>query len=341
MRVRTGSEQPDLFKIIAHTEAASKRKSGLDRLQVVDWESFRTTLLEHLDYKNQARGGRPPWCPVLMLKVLVLQRFFDLSDEETEAQMMDRFSFLRFLGLRPGDGVPDHATIWEFKERLGVEGMTAVFEQFNDLLREQGIIASCGKIIDASFVDAPRQRNSREENAQIKEGQRPEAFDETPRRSCQKDTDARWAKKNNETHFGYKNHVKVDGASKMIETFTVTHAAVHDSQPVEELLRDSDCDKAIFADSAYTGRPIAELLETVGAIAGICEKGTAGHPLDTEQKENNRQKSSIRARVEHVFGRIAQLGGDRYRRIGQTRCRFEVALTNFTFNLDRYAFLHS
>ena len=96
-----------------------------------------------------------------MLKVLVLQRFFDLSDQETEFQILDRFSFLRFVGLRPGDGAPDHATIWAFKERLGAEGMLAVFEMFNDQLRGQGLIASCGKIIDASFIEAPKQRNRR------------------------------------------------------------------------------------------------------------------------------------------------------------------------------------
>ncbi|WP_229792152.1 transposase, partial [Cerasicoccus arenae] len=105
-----------------------------------------------------------------MLKVLILQRFFDLSDEETEFQILDRFSFLRFLGLRPGDGAPDHATIWSFKERLGADGMLAVFELFNAKLCDLGLIASCGKIIDASFVEAPKQRNRRQENEQIKRG---------------------------------------------------------------------------------------------------------------------------------------------------------------------------
>lgn len=341
MRVKTGSSQSNLFDILAHADSASERKRGLDRLAVIDWESFRPLLLKHLAYGDQKKGGRVPWCPVLMLKVLVLQRFFDLSDEETEFQIMDRFSFLRFLGLRPGDGAPDHATIWAFKERLGADGMLAVFECFNDQLRGQGLIASCGKIIDASFVEAPRQRNSREENAQIKAGERPESFDETPRRGCQKDTDARWTKKNEQTYYGYKNHVKVDAASKLIDTFTVTHAAVHDSQPVEELLRQSDQETVLWADSAYIGPIIAALLERFGMLANICEKGTSVRPLDYEQKHANKEKSRVRARVEHAFGRIAQFGGDRFRRIGQRRCRFETALTNLTYNLDRYAMFHS
>jgi IS5 family transposase len=275
-----------------------------------------------------------------MLKVLVLQRFFDLSDEETEFQIMDRFSFLRFLGLRPGDGAPDHATIWAFKERLGDKGMLAVFDLFNDQLRGQGLIASCGKIIDASFVEAPKQRNNREQNAQIKPGERREKFDENPHRGCQKDTDARWTKKNDQSYYGYKNHIKVDAASKFIETFTVTHATVHDSQPVEELLRESDRETVLWADSAYIGPIIAALLNRFGMLANVCEKASSVRPLGRKQKRANREKSRIRARVEHTFGRITQFGGDRFRRIGRRRCCFETGLTNLTYNIDRFAMFH-
>lgn len=340
MRVKTGSGQSNLFDILSHVDTASERKSGLDRLVVIDWESFRPVLEKHLAYGDQKKGGRPPWCPVLMLKVLILQRFFDLSDEEAEFQILDRFSFLRFLGLRPGDSAPDHATIWSFKERLGAEGMLAVFELFNAKLRDLGLIASCGKIIDASFIEAPKQRNGRQENAQIKRGEVPERIAKKPRRQCQKDLDARWTKKNNQSYYGYKNHVKVDAASKFIETFTVTHAAVHDSQPVEELLRESDRDTVLWADSAYTGLAIRAILKRFAMLANICEKGNAAYPLTRSQKLKNKGKSRIRARVEHAFGRIAQFGGDRFRRIGQRRCRFETALTNLTYNLDRFAMFH-
>jgi len=304
---------------------------------VIDWESFRGILLKHLDYRDQKKGGRIPWCPVLMFKVLVLQRFFGLGDEETEFQILDRFSFLRFLGLRPGDGSPDHSTIWAFKERLGVEGMEAVFAHFDAQLRALGLIGKAGKIIDASFVEAPRQRNTRAENDQIKQGERPESFDQKPCRGCQKDTDARWTKKNNETHYGYKNHVKVDAGSKFIEAFTTTDASVHDSQALDELIGETDQGSALWADSAYTGQPIAERLKDFAIQSMICLKGHANHPLSRRQKQANKQKSKIRARVEHVFGRQAQFGGDVLRRIGKQRARFENALTNLTYNIDRLA----
>jgi IS5 family transposase len=95
-------------------------------------------------------------------------------------------------------------------------------------------------IIDASFVEVPRQRNHRDENKQIKEGKGDELWENELHKKRQKDIDARWTKKNNETFFGYKNHVKADGKSKFIATYEVTDASVHDSQPTEALLRDSD-----------------------------------------------------------------------------------------------------
>lgn len=83
MSVKTGRSQSNLFDILSHADTASQRKSSLDRLEVIDWETFRPLLEERLSYGDQSKGGRIPWCPVLMLKVLVLQRFFDLSDQET------------------------------------------------------------------------------------------------------------------------------------------------------------------------------------------------------------------------------------------------------------------
>ena len=152
---------------------------------------------------------------------------------------MDRFSFMQFLGLQPGDSVPDAKTIWDFKQLLekdGRDGWRKLFERFGQLLQSQGMLAKEGSIVDASFVAAPKQRNSREENAQIKEGKRPEGFDTDTAKGRQKDCDARWTKKNNEVHYGYKNHAKVDAKSKLVGAYATTPASVHDSQVLEELV---------------------------------------------------------------------------------------------------------
>ena len=152
---------------------------GINKLNaVIDWELFRTDLESLLGYdaRDARKSGRPPFDPVLMLKVLVLQKYHGLSDDETEFQILDRFSFMQFLSLQAGDSVPDAKTIWDFKQLLekdGRDGGRKLFERFGQLLQAQGLLAKEGSIVDASFVAAPRQRNSREQHAQIKQGQRP------------------------------------------------------------------------------------------------------------------------------------------------------------------------
>ena len=155
-----------------------------------------------------------------MFKVLVLQKYYGLSDEATQEQIEDRLSFMEFLGLQPGDAIPDRNTIWDFKQALEKEdrkGSSRLFKHFEQMLSNKGIISREGSIVDASFIDAPRQRNSREENDQIKKGKRPDGFEINTPKGRQKDCDARWAKKNNEIHYGYKTHVKVDAKQSLLQ----------------------------------------------------------------------------------------------------------------------------
>jgi len=134
---------------------------------------------------------------------------------------------MRFLRLSLGDRVPEAKTIWLFWDTLAkVAVMEDLFNLFNHQLEQQGIISHKGTIVDAMFVEAPRQRNTREENRQIKEGKTPEEWDkpENVNKARQKDTDARWTTKNKERHFGYKDHIKVDADSKLITAYSVTDA---------------------------------------------------------------------------------------------------------------------
>ena len=185
----------------------------------------------------------------------------------------------------------------------------------------------------------PRQRNSRDENQKIKNGEIPEDWEkpENAHKLVQKDTDARWTKKGNETHFGYKNHVKCDAESKLITNYGVTDAALHDSQRCTDLLEPTD--KAIYADSAYSSEEIADHLPE-GCENQICEKGQRNHPLTEEQKKSNRQKSKIRCRIEHIFGFMTNsMNGINIRCIGIDRAWFNIGLMNLVYNLCRYEFL--
>jgi IS5 family transposase len=202
-------------------------------------------------------------------------------------------------------------------------------------------MARAGQMIDATFVEVPKQRNTREENAQIKAGQVPEAWDEPKAKAKrrQKDTEARWTKKNDEKHYGYKNHINADAGNKLIQSYSVTHAAVHDSQVFDELLDqtiDADGNKrAVYADSAYRSEAQEQRLDDADIESQVCEKGTRGKPLTEEQKQSNRTKSKVRARVEHVFGAQAAMGGHVVRTIGLQRANVKIGLMNLVYNMKR------
>lgn len=190
-----------------------------------------------------------------------------------------------------------------------------------------------GTIVDATFVDAPRQRNSRDENKKIKNGEIPEEWEKEPHKLSQKDTDARWTKKGDEKHYGYKDHVKVDADSKLILDYAVTPANVHDSNEFENFFNEQD--EVGYADSAYIGKKLPEHIRNE-----VCEKGYRNKPLTEEQKENNRRKSKIRCRIEHVFGFMTMsMHGLTVRSIGIARATFHIGLTNLVYNLCRYSFL--
>jgi IS5 family transposase len=196
----------------------------------IDFDMFRVLLKERLSKLPKGKGGRPPYDYVLMFKILILQRYYNLSDDHVEYQINDRISFMRFLDLSIADDIPDSKTVWHFREQITDLGLIEeLFALFLNKLEDLDLVINEGKIIDASFVEVPRQRNYKEENKQIKEGQTPESFTANPHKLAQKDVDARWTKKNNTSFFGYKNHVKEDAKSKLITKYMVTDASVHDS----------------------------------------------------------------------------------------------------------------
>ena len=306
---------------------------------VVEWEMFRPILQRVFQKERKGPGGRPAYDYVLMFKILILQMLYKLSDDQTEYQINDRMSFMRFLGIGIESRVPDSKTIWLFRETLTKANVVdELFRLFNARLEAAELITRTGSIVDATFVDAPRQRNSREENEKIKAGEVPEEWTkpEKVHKLLQKDTDARWAKKNQETHFGYKDHVKVDAESKLIVSYNVTSANIHDSQALKGLI---DEDKVLYADSAYSGKELLESLPE-NVKCEVHEKGAKGHPLTAEQKESNRVKSKTRVRVEHVFGFMTNsMGGITLRSIGMLRAEFHIGIRNLVYNLCRYEFL--
>ena len=311
----------------------------------VDFSLFVPLLEKYTGRKQeqmQPSVGRPSYDLVTMMKILFLQQLYNLSDEQLEFHINDRLSFRRFLEIPFSDAIPDCKTVWAFKEQLNAEGedrTKALFDLFLEKLNQDNLLAKEGVMVDATIVSVPVQRNSREENKEIKKGKTPNSFTKNANREAQKDTDALWTKKNNVSFYGYKNHIKGETKRKFITNYKVTDASVHDSQVACELLVEEDAGRDFYADSAYQTPEIKKRLVDLNMKERICEKGVRGKPLTEGQKQTNRKKSKTRCRVEHIFGFMVTSMNDStfIRTIGISRAKVSIGLINLTYNICRFA----
>lgn len=334
--------QPGFWDVETRQQQLEQKKAVLSQLnQLVPWESFRPLLSRIHDKPRKSNAGRKPLDVILLFKLLVLQKLYNLSDAELEYQVNDRLSFMQFLGLGLEDSVPDATTVWLFREQLQQHGLVeALFEQFAAYLEGAGYAAKDGQIVDATLMPVPKQRNTRSENEQLKQGEVPSDWSEQPRKLSQKDVDARWTKKQGVSHYGYKNHVNRDVGFGFIRRYTVTPASVHDSQVLGQLLDANNRGRGLWGDSAYLSALIVDVLTLMGFEPHINERAYRNQPLTTEQKAANRERSKIRAQVEHIFGDfVMSMGGKLLRSIGLARAQTHVGLKNLVYNLKRLVYL--
>ena len=306
-----------------------------DRIQ---WNRFRPQLaLARIRGNRKSKAGRKPYDDVLMFKVLVLQALYNLSDDQTEYQIKDRLSFRRFLGLSIDASVPDAKTIWLFREYLIEKKLVEkLFTKFDGYLEELGFAARGGQMIDASFVEVPKQRNKKDENDQIKVGVTPDEWQEDKPKLRQKDVQARWVKKNNQSYYGYKNHINVDNNCKLIRGYEVMDASVHDSQVLRRLIDPRNTNANVYADSAYRSNEFEVELKEAGYRSKIHFKAYRNTPLTKQQERANHCRSKVRARVEHVFGYQANsMKVGLIQTIGMARAKAKIGMTNLVYNMQR------
>ena len=236
-----------------------------------------------------------------MFKIIILQLLYNLSDDQVEFQIRDMLSLMRFLVLSLSDTVPDSKTIWLFIEQLTESKLVKnLFNQFDEFLDKNGFPARKGQIVDAGIIAAPKQRNSRQENKDIKDGNIPDDWTQNKRRP--KDTDARWVKKNGKSRFVYKNHIDIDVEHKLIRDYEVTPASVHDGNIFEQILDEDNSSRDVWADSAYGSEEKIGILEAYGFRSHVQRKGCSYKKLDERQIRGNHKRAKIRCRIEHIFG---------------------------------------
>jgi len=331
--------QKGFFDVERRLEAISAKGDPLETIKkMVRWEDFRADIeavTETKPEERQSNAGRKPYDTILKFKIVVLQSLHNLSDEQTEYLIRDRLSFMRFLDLELEDPVPDATTIWLFREALAEAGLIdQLFERFGQHLEAEGYIARGGQIIDATIVSVPKQRNTKEENEAIKAGKTPEGWEKQLAKNAQKDKDARWTKRNDESFYGYKNHVGVDKAHKLIRKWDATDGRARQSEA-------GRCARSL----QHRQEGLGGQRRSVQIEAGLKEKGlqsrihrraARNRPLSERQKSANTTRSKVRARVEHVFGhQQSSMGGKIVRNIGIARARFKIGMMNLGYNIRR------
>lgn len=332
----------------------SEAGDPLEKLDaVVPWDVFRKPLAKALKRSDGGKGGRPPFDPVMMFKILVLQALYDLGDDQAEFVINDRLSFMRFLGLGLGDKVPDAKTIWLFREHLTqARAVENLFARFDKHLAKAGYLAMGGQIVDATLVAAPKQRNTDGEKATIKAGKVPDEWQDKPAKLRQKDRDARWTVKFSKAKvdedgkakqrdiivpvFGYKNHAAIDRRHGFIRGWEVTGASAWDGAQLGNVLDRNNTGSTVWADTAYRSKKNEAWLARNGYVSDIHHKKPKGRPMSEVMARANGRRSKIRAAVEHVFAHQKARMGLFVRTIGIARARTKIGMVNLAYNLTRY-----
>lgn len=274
--------------------------------QVVPWAAL-CALIAPVYPKVGATGGRPPIGLERMLRMYFLQHWYNLSDPAVEESLYDSQAMRRFVGIDLGrEAVPDETTLCKFRHLLERNGLgEKLFGQVWKHLEASGFTVSRGTIVDATIIAAPPSTKNKDKS---------------------RDPDMHQTKKGNQWHFGMKAHIGVDSRNKLIHSVVATAANTHDSQVLADLLHGDET--RVWGDSAYTGQREAMRRAAPAARDFTHKKAYRHAPLSDRQRETNRSKSSIRAKVEHVFFVIKRVFGFtkvRYRGLDKNAHRLFVA----------------
>jgi len=297
-------------------DGGPKSSALLARLSATTpWDDIAAPIRQLPAYAN-AGAGRPSWDPAMMIRCLMLAKWFNLSDPGLEEALQDRISFRRFVGLSFDDATPDETSFVVLRQRLRDANLhDHIFRTVLEHIEAQGLLIREGTMVDATIIEAPRGRA------------RPDG-------TSTRDAEADFTKKHGQSYHGYKAHIAVD-LSTIVTDYRITTARVHDSQCIDALTVDET--HAVIADSAYSDRARRAALRERGVIDAIMYKRVRGQPaLHDWQERWNRIVSTLRARVEHPFGMLKQqLGYRRVRYRGRKRNEFDLALTLTACNLKR------
>jgi transposase, IS5 family len=307
--------------------------------ELIDFAAIAAQVDAACPRADRVRGGRPPYPTEVMVRLLFIQSLYNLSDEDCEYQVLDRMSFQHFCRLAGALHIPDARTVWRFKQRLaqGRLGGRAIFDAVSQQLQRHGYIPRVGQIVDASIVQAPITQAKREEREALNEGRTPEGW--TPKRVQHTDGDARWTKKHGKSFYGYKLHANADARYKLIRQAKVTAANIDDGQTLKDVLDRGNTGKRLLADRGYDAQANRELLQQAQLKDGIARRAKPGQERRQRLDARNTAINRIRARGEHVFAGLEQLGGKCVRAMTLARNELAILLKCAAYNARRLVWL--
>jgi len=275
-----------------------------DRLELmkqqIDWKPF-IPLVESIFQDNDSTGGRPHTDELIVVRSMLLQAWYGLSDPELEFQCYDRLSFRNFLGFP--DHIPDFTTIWKIRDRLKESGVDKkIWDELQRQLNVKGYRVKRGVIQDASFIEADqgKKRTQQEKRARRKG----EQVDYTEKQLQHMDKDAGFSVKHGQIHYGYKSHIKVDVDHHLIRDLDVTPANLHDDDV--DLVEEGD--QTVYRDKGYFGKQ----LEAQGVVDKTMKRGVRGRKLNGGEQRRNKAIGRVRAPGERPFSVIKRVfHGDR------------------------------
>jgi transposase, IS5 family len=292
-----------------------KKSEWLDRLDAaLDWPALETIVAGI--YASREGGLSYPL--LTYVRLLLLQQWYGLSDEGLEAAVDDRLSFRRFAGIPLAESVPDHSSIWRFREELARRGLAErLLAEVNRQLDAKGLILRRGTLIDATILDA---------------AVRPPTGDAGE--VSGRDPQAGWTKKNGKSRFGYKAHAAVDEGSGIVRQATMTPADVHDSVEADELVQGDEA--AVYADKAYDSAERRARLRARGIEPRIMYQARRNRPLKPWQTWLNKAVAPIRAGVERLFATMKRAYDyRRVRYLGLARNNVQLQALCAAINLRR------
>jgi IS5 family transposase len=292
-----------------------KKTAWLDRLDAaLDWPALET-IVEGI---YASREGGPAYPLLTYVKLWLVQQWYGLSDEGLEAAVDDRLSFRRFAGIPLSESVPDHSSIWRFREELARRDLAArLLAEVNRQLDAKGLILRRGTLIDATILEA---------------AVRPPTGDAGE--VSERDPQAGWTRKNGRSRFGYKAHAAVDEGSGIVREAVMTPADVHDSIPADDLVQGDE--GAVYADKAYDSEARRAGLRERGIAPRIMHKARRDRPLKPWQVAFNRAVAPIRAGVERLFATMKRAYGHRrVRYLGLARNDVQLQALCAAINLRR------